>query len=287
MKTGIVDVGGGCRGIYAAGVFDYCLDRDIHFDLSIGVSAGSANVASYLAGQRGRNYTFYTEYAMRKEYMGAKSMLARRSYIDLDYVYGTLSNSNGENPLDYAAIMDNPGEMLVVATNALTGSARYFSKAELVQDHYDMFKASSAIPFLCRPYMVEWMPYFDGALGDPVPIEKAFQCECDKVVVLLTRPVDRQRGPGKDAFFADRIQRKYPFAARKLRTRVERYNEGVALAKWYQAEGRALIVAPDDTCGVDTLTRDRASLMRFYHKGYRDAQAIPAFLFGDKEALKR
>ena len=47
MKTGIVDVGGGLRGIYAAGVFDYCLDRDIHFDLSIGVSAGSANVASW------------------------------------------------------------------------------------------------------------------------------------------------------------------------------------------------------------------------------------------------
>lgn len=29
MKTGIVDVGGGLRGIYAAGVFDWCLDHDI------------------------------------------------------------------------------------------------------------------------------------------------------------------------------------------------------------------------------------------------------------------
>ena len=98
MKTGIVDVGGGFRGIYAAGVFDYCLDRDIHFDLSIGVSAGSANVMSYLAGQRGRNYKFYTEYALRPEYMGAKNVLKRGSYIDLDYVYGTLSNSTGEYP---------------------------------------------------------------------------------------------------------------------------------------------------------------------------------------------
>ncbi len=31
------------------GVFDYCLDQDIRFDLGIGVSAGSANVASYIA----------------------------------------------------------------------------------------------------------------------------------------------------------------------------------------------------------------------------------------------
>lgn len=49
MKTGAVDVGGGLRGVYTAGVFDYCLDQDIRFDLGIGVSAGSANVASYIA----------------------------------------------------------------------------------------------------------------------------------------------------------------------------------------------------------------------------------------------
>ena len=36
MKTGIVDVGGGLRGIYAAGVLDYCMAEGIHFDLGIG-----------------------------------------------------------------------------------------------------------------------------------------------------------------------------------------------------------------------------------------------------------
>ena len=131
MKTGIVDVGGGFRGIYAAGIFDYCMDRDIWFDLVIGVSAGSANAASYLAGQRGRNFTFYTEYALRKEYMGAKNALTKLSYIDLDYVYGTLSSAAGECPLDYQALVDNPAELLVVATNALTGSTRYFDKSHI------------------------------------------------------------------------------------------------------------------------------------------------------------
>ena len=52
MKNGIVDVGGGLRGIYAAGVLDYCMDQNIRFDLGIGVSAGSANLASYAAAQR-------------------------------------------------------------------------------------------------------------------------------------------------------------------------------------------------------------------------------------------
>ena len=50
MKTGVVDVGGGLRGIYAAGVLDYCMEHGIRFDLGIRVSAGSANLASYAAG---------------------------------------------------------------------------------------------------------------------------------------------------------------------------------------------------------------------------------------------
>lgn len=57
--------GGGLRGIYAAGVSDYCMDQGIRFVVGIGMSAGSANLASYTAGQKGRNYQFYTEYAFR------------------------------------------------------------------------------------------------------------------------------------------------------------------------------------------------------------------------------
>ena len=166
MKTGIVDVGGGLRGIYAAGVLDYCMDQGIHFDLGIGVSAGSANLASYGAGQRGRNYQFYTEYAFRKQYMSLGNFVERKSYVDLDYVYGTLSCADGENPLDYAALRDNPMEFYVVATEAETGQARYFDKSHIHQDDYSIMKASSAIPFVCKPYTVEGTAYYDGALSD-------------------------------------------------------------------------------------------------------------------------
>ena len=35
MKTAIVDTGGGLRGVYTAGVLDYCLDQGVSFDLAI------------------------------------------------------------------------------------------------------------------------------------------------------------------------------------------------------------------------------------------------------------
>jgi predicted patatin/cPLA2 family phospholipase len=149
-KTGIVDVGGGFRGIYATGVLDYCMDNNVHFDLGIGVSAGSANLISYIAGQRGRNYQFYTEYALRKEYAGVKNFLFKKSFINLDYVYSTLSDSDGENPLDYPAAVANPMEFIAVATDAETGEAKYFDKSDMHQDDYSIMKASCAIPFVCQ-----------------------------------------------------------------------------------------------------------------------------------------
>ena len=48
-KIGVVDVGGGYRGVYAAGVLDRCMQQGIWFDVGVGVSAGSANLASYCA----------------------------------------------------------------------------------------------------------------------------------------------------------------------------------------------------------------------------------------------
>lgn len=278
MKTGVVDVGGGLRGIYAAGVFDKCLDIGIKFDICIGVSAGSANIASYLAGQKERNYRFYSEYSFRKEYMSFRNFVFKKSYIDMDYLYGTLSNSTGENPLNYPEIIRNSSEMLVVASNAVTGEAAYFNKNDLEQDNYNILKASCSIPFVCRPYEIEGVPYYDGALSDPVPVEKAFQCGCDKVVVILTKPEDFIRNSKEDEKFARRIQKKYPVSAENLRQRADRYNREVGLAKQYRDEGRVLIIAPDDTCGVDTLTRDQKALRRLYKKGYKDAQVIQEFL---------
>lgn len=276
-KTGIVDVGGGYRGIYAAGVLDYCMDNGIRFDLGIGVSAGSANLISYAAGQRGRNYHFYAEYGLRKEYAGIGNFLFKKSFVDLDYVYSTLSNSDGENPLDYSAATSNPMEFIAVATEADTGKPKYFDKSYISQDDYSVMKASSAIPFVCHPYRVGNTLYFDGALGDTVPIQKAFQLGCDKVILLLTLPADTVRTSDKDHKLAARIRKKYPLAAEKLEQRAENYNTGVALAKKLSAEGKVLIVAPDETCGVSTLSRNAEALRRLYEKGYQDGKRISYF----------
>ncbi len=92
---------------------------------------------------------------------------------------------------------------------------------------------------------------FDSALGDPIPVEKAFELGCDRMVLILTKPERVLRTPGKDELFARGIQRKYPAAAEKLRQRARRYNEGVALAQEYAKKGQGSHGTPlcEGLCG--------------------------------------
>ena len=88
--TGIVDVGGGMRGVYSSGLYDRLLDENVSIPYCLGVSAGSANLITYIAGQRGRTLEFYREYPRRKEYMSFGNFLKNGSYLGLDYIYSTL-----------------------------------------------------------------------------------------------------------------------------------------------------------------------------------------------------
>ena len=129
-KIGLVVEGGGMKCAYSAGVLDSFLDENINFDYCIGVSAGSANIASYLAGQRGRNLRFYTDHIHEPGYFGIRSFLKTGDLFGLRYIYGTLTNSDGADYLDYEKMMENPSELVAVATNARTGKPAYFYKKE-------------------------------------------------------------------------------------------------------------------------------------------------------------
>lgn len=275
---GVIDVGGGLRGVYGAGVFDYCMGKGIYFDYCIGISAGSANITSYLAGQQGRNFVFYTEYSFRKEYMGLEQKLKTGSFINLDYIYGTLSNSDGEYPLNYDAIAASSKPFYVVATDADTGRPVYFSKEDLGKDHYDIVKCSCCVPVFNKPYVFRGERYYDGGISDPIPVRKAFADGCDKVVVILTRPRDFYREPKGDIRLANILRHRYPAAARALAHRAKVYNHELNLCKKYEKAGKVLIVAPDSIGEMKTLTRDREAEISLYNKGLRDAKAIPGFL---------
>lgn len=65
-----------CGAAFAVcGALDRCMEEGVQFDCCIGVSAGSANMCSYVAGQHGRNKPFYQDYSFRKGWQDAEKLV--------------------------------------------------------------------------------------------------------------------------------------------------------------------------------------------------------------------
>ncbi len=265
---GIVDVGGGMRGVFGCGVTDFLLDNDITFDYCLGVSAGSANLASYVSRQRGRNYRYYTKYSLRPEYMSAFNFVTKHSFFDLDYVYSVLSDSDGEDPLDYKTLSQSNQIYKAVATNGETGEPHYFTKDDFRQDFYEPLKASSAIPGVCKPVSIDGTDYFDGGVSDPIPVEKALADGCDHVFLILTKPIDFVKKPEMFKSAYTKVLKNYPAVIKKLNIRHETYNNEIKKALELSKEGKVTIIAPDDGYSVTAFTRNIRELNHLYNEGY-------------------
>lgn len=265
---GIVDVGGGMRGVFGCGVTDFLLDNDITFDYCLGVSAGSANLASYVSTQRGRNYRYYTKYSLRPEYMSAFNFVTKHSFFDLDYVYSVLSDSDGEDPLDYKTLSQSNQIYKAVATNGETGEPHYFTKNDFRQDFYEPLKASSAIPGVCKPVSIDGTDYFDGGVSDPIPVEKALADGCDHVFLILTKPIDFVKKPEMFKSAYTKVLKNYPAVIKKLNIRHETYNNEIKKALELSKEGKVTIIAPDDGYSVTAFTRNIRELNHLYNEGY-------------------
>lgn len=258
---------------YNAGILDEFLSCGISFDYCIGVSGGSGNLASYLAGQQGRNLRFFTQHLHSPRYFGLRSLLRTGDLFGLHYIYATLSNSTGMDPLDFHSMRDNPAEYRLVATNALTGLPEYFGKNAMKQDDYRPVMASCAIPAVCRPVMLNGVPYFDGGLSDAIPIRRAMEEGCTKLVVILSKPRGFRRKPqGMRLLYAARCRR-YPKIVSLIDNRHIAYQRN--LEEVYAAEraGNAFVFAPSRTVRAGTYTVKEETGWEFYRLGQADFAA--------------
>ena len=269
-KIGLMMEGGGMKCAYGAGVTDAFLENNVTFDYVIGVSAGSANGASFLAGQHGRNRRFYTDHITEPEYFGVRNLIKCGDMFNLNYIYATLSNEGGADHLDFDAFMANPAQYECVATNALTGKPHYFSKENFQRNHYVEIMASSAIPAICRPVVIDGVPYYDGGISDALPYERAFKMGCDKVVCILSKARDYVRGPQKFRPAYALLCRKYPKTVQAIDKRYLNYTK--QQQKMYELEkaGKLFIFSVDTDIEIGTYTMKPELNDRIYHLGLED-----------------
>ena len=256
---------------YSSGVLDVFMENGITFDYVNGVSAGCACAASFLAGQRERNRRFYSIHSMSKKYAGIESLIKTGSFFGLDYIYSTLTNEDGADPLDFDAMEANPAEFEVVATDAETGHAVYFDKKDMRKNDYAEIKASCSLPVMSRPQVVNGREYFDGGVSDSLPIQRAWEKGVRRAVVIFSKPEGFIKQPEGHRVIYTLALRKYPAIIYRLNHRHEFYNRQITKIRQMRDEGKVLTFSPRADIEVSTYKVDQDVMQELYANGREDA----------------
>ena len=267
MKLGLVLEGGGMRGLYTAGVLDVMLDYHFEPHIICGTSAGVTFGVNLLSKQRGRVLRYNCRFAGDKRYISLHSWLTTGNIINRDFAYDLLPRVL--DPFDEQTYEASTTEFYATITNMRTGQAEYVRITNTYQQ-MDVIRASASLPIVCQP--VEWQgeKYLDGGLADNIPLDKCLELGCDKVVVVLTRPIDYVRRDKINA--ACRLW--YPRHKALLQTikqRNEAYNKRIQQILQLEKEGKIFVIRPTENISVGRLESNPERFTALYNLGVRDA----------------
>lgn len=147
-----------------------------------------------------------------------------------------------------------------VTTDAETGQANYHLLKDAGYADLEWIRASASIPFFAHPVAIGGHFYFDGGVSDSILLHFA-QKRYDRVVLLLTQPVDYRKGRDHLWPIEKTVLHKYPAILAKIKTRSHDYNACLEKA------GKIVVVRPQKALDIGTLENDRDQLKRVYELG--------------------
>ncbi|AJE07563.1 patatin family protein [Mannheimia haemolytica] len=268
MKIGLVLEGGGLRGIFTAGVLDVFLDENIHIDGAIGVSAGALFGVNLPSKQKGRALRYNKKYAQDKRYMGLHSLLTTGNIVNRDFAYYELPSKL--DPFDQQAFEASGMDFWVTVTNVETGEPEYI-KIDNVFEQMEAFRATSSMPIVSKIVEIEGKKYLDGGVSDSIPVQKFIEMGYDKIIVVLTRPLEYRKKPSSMWLFK-RFYRQYPKLVARWEKRYAEYNQAVEQIIQLNEKQQIFVIRPSRTVKISRLEKDVNKIQAMYDLGVEDAQ---------------
>ncbi|HDL5699046.1 TPA: patatin family protein [Mannheimia haemolytica] len=268
MKIGLVLEGGGLRGIFTAGVLDVFLDENIHIDGAIGVSAGALFGVNLPSKQKGRALRYNKKYAKDKRYMGLHSLLTTGNIVNRDFAYYELPSKL--DPFDQQAFEDSGMDFWVTVTNVETGEPEYI-KIHNVFEQMEAFRATSSMPIVSKIVEIEGKKYLDGGVSDSIPVQKFIEMGYDKIIVVLTRPLEYRKKPSSMWLFK-RFYKKYPKLVQRWENRYAEYNQAVEQIIQLNEKQQIFVIRPSRTVKISRLETDVNKIQAMYDLGVEDAK---------------
>lgn len=193
-RAALIIEGGSLRGVFSCGVCDALNVLNLHntFDIVIGTSSGALN-AMYLPGrQTATALSIYTENAIAKECLNLgkfPDVLNVKWLVD-EWILK-------KKRYDDAAVANGRAEILVPATDALTGETVWFSSRNSAPHSFERALVATCLtPVACNEVEeIEGRRLSDGLVNTAIPVEKAIAMGATHIVAAVTRPWGYRKSP--------------------------------------------------------------------------------------------
>lgn len=173
FRTALIIGGGAMRGVFSGGVVTGLEDAELTevFDDVIGVSVGASTDAYFLAGQARLGTTLFSEELTSKEFI---NLTRFKNILSVDYLETIFTTGN--KVLDLEAVRENRSRFYIGVTNINKARPEYIDVSESSNEEIIRFiQASSAVPGLAPPVVIDGVAYGDGITTCKNPIKFAIE----------------------------------------------------------------------------------------------------------------
>jgi NTE family protein len=175
-KIGLVLSGGGARGFAHIGVIQALNESGIFPDVISGTSAGSIVGVLYADGYSPKEILKLTNSNSRLHFI--RPVVSKDGLLQISGVVRILKESLRAKTFEELKI-----PLFVTATDLNNGRVDYFSSGELLK----VIIASSSIPVLFKPVVIDNKYYVDGGVLDNLPI-KPIEHKCHYTIGSFVNP---------------------------------------------------------------------------------------------------
>ncbi|MCG6938345.1 MAG: patatin family protein [Gammaproteobacteria bacterium] len=253
QKTALVVEGGTFRSVFSSGVLDGFIGRQFNpFDFSIGVSAGAANLAFYIAGKRGKSYQIFIDLINSNKFISCRRFIKGGHLLDLDWLFACYLDNE---MLDQGKAFSTSLPLYVCVTDANSGKAEYIIATK--NNFKPLVKASMALPLIYRKFpQLDGREMTDGGVADSIPVLQAIQFGATKIIVIRARHESYLK---KDTIIHKFIRwktRNHPALVQTMRQRVQHHSNTIDLIRNPPQDIQIIEVCPPEDFDIGRFSRD-------------------------------
>lgn len=273
MKVAMALEGGAMRGIFSVGVLDVLMENNIEIDKIIGTSAGALFGINYFSHQKHRVLDYTLKYAKDKRYISIRNLLLTGNIVSKKFAFYEVQGKLCK--FDNEEFLKTNKEFEATSTNIENGKCEYLKITNPFKD-VEKLRATSAVPLVSKVVKIGDKKYLDGAISCSIPYKKLIDEGYDKIIVVLTRPINYTKKPlSKGKIRLTKLRyRKYPLFVNAMLNRYKVYNESLEEIKKLEKEKKIFVIRPSKELELGIIERDTNKLKNAYNEGVNTTNNI-------------